>query len=397
MRTLFFIASLSLLLSCKKNESPATIDVKVGALLSLTGNWSTLGKTSDEAIRLALVNTNDYMATTSSPYRFSLVTYDTKLDTSSAIAAIKRADTLGIKFIIGPQSSAEVAAIRNYANQKGIIVVSQGSTAGSLAIANDAIFRFCPGDALEGAAMAKAILSSGKTDLITLAREDAGNKGLQTSVRNNFLALGGKVDSLLPYAATTTNFTAVLAQVKTLIQAKLNTTSADKIAVYLASFDECVGLFKQASSDPIFSSVRWFGGDGVVLSAALTSDAVAAGFAVSTGFIAPNFGLPVVPHPALANIVAFIKSKTGLEPDAYALAAFDAFAVIAATVNAFPDANVSFEKVKNSFYFEASKYFGITGPLLLNTAGDRTTGSYDYWGIAFENGAYKWKLVGKSG
>lgn len=143
--------------------------------------------------------------------------------------------------------------------------------------------------------------------------------------------------------------------------------------------------------------MRWFGGDGVVLSAALTSDAVAAGFAASTGFIAPNFGLPIIPHPALANIVAFIKSKTGLEPDAYALAAFDAFAVIAATVNAFPDANVSFEKVKNSFYFEASKYFGITGPLLLNTAGDRTTGSYDYWGIAFENGAYKWKLGGKSG
>lgn len=397
MRTLFVIASFSLLmLSCKKNQTPATIDVKVGALLSLTGNWSTLGKTSDEAIRLALVNTNAYMETTSSPYRFSLVTYDTKLDTASAIGAIKRADSLGVKFIIGPQSSAEVAAIKSYADQKGIIVVSQGSTAGNLAINNDAIFRFCPGDALEGAAMARTIYASGKTDLITLARDDAGNKGLQTSVRTNFLALGGRVDSLLPYAASTTNFTSLLAQVKTVLQNKLTTTTSDKIAIYLASFDECVALFKQASADPIFSSVRWYGGDGVVLSAALPADPIAASFAATTGFIAPNFGLPAVPHPTLANIVSFIKSKTGLEPDAYALAAFDAFAVIAATVNAFPDADVSFEKTKNSFYFEASKYFGITGPLLLNTAGDRSTGSYDYWGIVIENGVYKWKLVGKS-
>jgi hypothetical protein len=34
--------------------------------------------------------------------------------------------------------------------------------------------------------------------------------------------------------------------------------------------------------------------------------------------------------------------------------------------------------------------------LLLNAAGDRSIGSFDYWGIVLEGGSYKWKLVGKS-
>ena len=45
---------------------------------------------------------------------------------------------------------------------------------------------------------------------------------------------------------------------------------------------------------------------------------------------------------------------------------------------------------------EPNQYFGITRPVLLNTAGDRSTGLFDYWGIVEEGGIYKWILVGKS-
>ena len=72
------------------------------------------------------------------------------------------------------------------------------------------------------------------------------------------------------------------------------------------AIDECVSLFNEASTDPILSSVQWYGGDGVVLSPALTGDAQAAAFAVTTKFIAPNFGLPTIPHPDLATISAGI-------------------------------------------------------------------------------------------
>jgi branched-chain amino acid transport system substrate-binding protein len=383
-------------IGCKKVNDSAITEVEIGALLSLTGNWSSLGVTSQKAIQVAIADVNAYMELKGTSTRFTSMVYDTKLDTAIAKLAMTDVVRIKTKYIIGPQSSAELAAIKPIADQNNILVVSQGSTASSLAISGDGIFRFCPGDAVEGPALAKTMFTEGKRVVITLARDDAGNKGLQTSVGNSFAALGGQVDAITPYPTNLNSFDNYLGTLKVKLQNYINSQGASKVAVYLASFDECVALFKQASSDPIFSSVQWYGGDGVVLSAALTGDAQAAAFATTTKFIAPNFGLPALPHPDLASISAAIKSETGIEADAYALAAYDAVWVIARTVIGLSNVSSDFAVIKNLFSLESSKYFGITGPLMLNASGDRSTGSFDYWGIVMEGGSYKWKLVGQS-
>jgi len=134
----------------------------------------------------------------------------------------------------------------------------------------------------------------------------------------------------------------------------------------------------------------------VVLSNVLLSDPEASAFAAATHFFAPNFGLPQQPHPDLAKLSAAIKSKTGIEPDAFALATYDAMWVIAKTIASFPSHPPNYTTLKDVFYSEASRHYGITGPIQLNAAGDRSSGTYDYWGIVEEGGSYKWKLVGKS-
>lgn len=382
--------------SCKKENNNSTTEITIGGLLSLTGNWSSLGVTSQEAIKMATEDINSYMQDIGSRYRFATAIYDTKLDTSLALESIRDAHSKNIHFIIGPQSSAELGAIKSFVNTNNMLLVSQSSTASSLAVANDAIFRFCPGDVVEGAAMARTMYSIGKRSIITLSRDDAGNRGLQQSVGNVFSTLGGNVEALNPYSTSISDFSALLATLKTTLQQKINSVGTDKVGIYLASFDECVALFKQADNDPVFSSVDWYGGDGVVLSNALVSDAQAASFASKTSFFAPNFGLPLIPHPDLASIAATIKSKTGIEPDAYALAAYDAMWVIAQTIVTVPESINNIDKAALIFNAEASRHFGITGPVQLNAAGDRSSGSFDYWGIIFENGAYYWALVGKS-
>ena len=168
------------------------------------------------------------------------------------------------------------------------------------------------------------------------------------------------------------------------------------MGIYLASFDECAVLFVQASTDPVFSSVKWFGGDGVVFSNALISNSVASSFALTTQFFVPNFGLPQQVNPNLARIAASIKSKTGTDPDAYALSVYDAMWVIALTESSFPKYPVDFATLKSVFQSQADRYYGITGPVILNAAGDRSIGSFDYWGIVNLGGTYQWKLVGRS-
>lgn len=392
----FCLLVLVSLVGCKKTNDVPYTEVEIGALLSLTGNWSSLGVTSQKAIGLAIDDVNAYMEQKGTNIRLTGMVFDTKLDT--AIAKLAMADIVRTrtKYVIGPQSSAELAAVKPLADQNNILVVSQGSTASSLAISGDGIFRFCPGDVVEGPALASTIYAEGKRVVISLSRDDEGNKGLQTNLGKAFVALGGQVDAIAPYSTTISDYTSLLSTLRSKLQTYIGTQGESKVAVYLASFDECVALFKQAAADPIFSSVQWYGGDGVVLSAALTADNQAAAFAADTKFIAPNFGLPALAHPDLSSISSAIKTATGIEPDAYALAAYDAVWVIAKTVTAMSTSDATYDLTKKVFNVESSKYFGITGPLLLNPAGDRSTGAFDYWGIVLENGSYKWKLVGKS-
>lgn len=399
MKKIFSFAALFLTLSFLsfKYHTPAEpITIKVGGLLSLTGNWSSLGVTSQEAMNLAVKEINKRMELTGSPYRFEVAFYDTKLDPAGAQAAIKQAYSEGVRYIIGPQSSAEVAAIRSFADEKGILVVSQGSTAGALAIPGDAVFRFCPSDAVQGDAMAQAIYSFGGRALISITRDDVGNRDLQRAVDEAFLRRGGVVDTLPAWPVSTTDFTPVLATLKSKIEQQSKKVGAGKVGVYLASFDRSTELFRLAAKDPVFSSVRWYGGDGIALSSAVLSDVASSNFAASAKFFAPTLALPQQGSGDLSALAGAIKATTSIEADAYTLATYDALWVIARTVTAFPVPPTDFAKVKEVFRQEAAQYYGITGHTLLNEAGDRATGHFDYWGVVKEGGTYTWKWVGKS-
>jgi branched-chain amino acid transport system substrate-binding protein len=244
--------------------------------------------------------------------------------------------------------------------------------------------------------MAKTIHKSGIKGLVTVSRDDAGNKGLQQATGMAFTNLGGNINAIAPYATTTTNFGAVIGEIKNKVQHFSSLYGATATAVYLASFDEAVALFKQTASDPVLSSVKWYGGDGVTLSAALIDDESAAGFAAATNFFSPTFGLPAQAESKWQPLSKAIRDRTGMDPDAFALASYDALWVIALTYNATTGINADTDKLKSVFQQQADMYYGVTGPTLLNDFGDRALGSFDYWGIVSQNGVYVWKLVGKS-
>ncbi len=383
--------------ACKKTETPSRKTINVRGFFSLTGNWSSLGITSRAAIELAADDINTYLTNKISGFRLAVSVSDTKLETDRAKTFFTEAKNDKISFIIGPQSSAEVAAIKPLSDTSDIIVVSQSSTAGSLAIAGDNIFRFCPSDRIEGAAMAATIARDGIKGLVTIAREDAGNIGLQNSTGAAFTAKGGQIAAITPYSVTLTDYSAVVASIKDQLNTLIATYGAGKVGIYLASFDEGTEIFKLAAADPVLSSVKWFGGDGVTLSTAFLGDATVAGFVMKTGFFAPSFGLPVATEAKWKPVAARIKAKTGTEPDAFALVAYDAMWTIAYTIEANNGSTDGFAKLKALFVEQANKYNGIVGSEALDAAGDRANGTYDYFSIVKEGNSYVWKLVGKSG
>src|SRR5687767_6664801 len=190
--------------SCEKDDDVQTIDVR--GLFSLTGNWSSLGITSQAALDIAAEDINDYLEDKDANFKLGVSVSDTKLETGLAQTFFTEAKDDNITFIVGPQSSAELAAIKPLSDAADMLVVSQSSTAGSLAIAGDNIFRFSPSDKIEGAAMANTIYNTGFRGLVTVARNDAGNLGLQTSTGDAFTVKGGQIVAVTPYATTLTDY-----------------------------------------------------------------------------------------------------------------------------------------------------------------------------------------------
>src|SRR5881275_485549 len=211
----------------------------VGALLDLSRGWTSLGRASRVTLRLAAADANVTLARRGSPLRVELRIVDAEGEPPVALRQLRQLAASGVHVVVGPQKSSEVAAVRRAASRLGAVVISQGSTAHSLAIAGDNVLRFVPDDLREGEAVVALLRHDGIDAIVPVWRRDAGNAGLASSVRGKFVAAGGKVSKGVPYATKAMPFNAVASSISGQA-ASLRTAGAKHVGVYLAGFDEVV-------------------------------------------------------------------------------------------------------------------------------------------------------------
>jgi ABC-type branched-subunit amino acid transport system substrate-binding protein len=108
--------------AAKRSKRP----VMIGVLVSLTGSWSSLGKNTVAALRIAAADLEN-IRPQYRPARFRFLVRDTKLDPARALDAIRDFHERGVKIVIEPQSSAELAMIKPFADAHNMLVISQGS------------------------------------------------------------------------------------------------------------------------------------------------------------------------------------------------------------------------------------------------------------------------------
>jgi len=363
---------------------------EISGLFSMTGNWNTLGITGNEAARMAVQDVNAWAAQRGSKESISWRLYDTKLDPATAKANLLDAASRGVHVVVGPQSSAEVAALRQTADSVNVLVISPSSTAGSLAIAGDNILRLCPSDKQEGPAIASMMRAEGKTVVLAVWRDDIGNRGLATSVRDYMKANGGAVVGGFEYSTTTTDFAPVVAQMRTELDIAVKIYGKEKIAVYVPAFDEVVNLAAAIpADDTLLRGVRWYGGDGTVNSTALAPQVA---FFEQVGYPCPDVGIGDAIERA-KPIIERIQTATGIVPDAFALCVYDAVWLAGMSMLNGPHSeggSVLRQRVTDA----ASVYYGASGWTKLNEAGDRAYGVYDMKVLRRVNGTPTWVTVG---
>jgi branched-chain amino acid transport system substrate-binding protein len=327
-----------------------------------------------------------------SPRRVRLVVEDTGTDPAAALERLRGMAARGIRIVVGPQTSAEVAAVKAYADQNGILVLSQGSTARSLSLPGDNVYRFAQDDTFEAQAVTALLAHDGIRAVVPVWRGDAGNDGLAASVRDSFQALGGSVADGARYSPTATDFAAVVDTVGQQARRAIDEYGAAAVGIYLAAFDEVVPLFHQAARDPVLASLRWYGSDGVALSEGLARDAPAARFAAGAGYPNPIFGLPEETRATWEPIVQRVSATIGRIPESFAISAYDAL-WLATRAHLEAGDLESPAVLKAALERAAESYSGATGSTAFDEAGDRKVGSYDFWAVRERDGAFRWARI----
>ncbi len=372
-------------------------EIRFGALLPLTGDLSSAGEASQIALQIAVKDVNQYLFSIGSEITVKLIIEDTKTDTAVALEKLKRLKEKDVGIVIGPQSSAEVKAVREYAEENDILLISPSSTSLSLSIHGDNVFRFCPDDTHQAEAIAKQMWEDGVRVVVPIRRGDVWGDDLFQLTKNEFEVLGGKVVYGVRYNPTTRDFSTELQSLNLKIdKAIAQYGDADSVAVHLIAFDEVVPIFIQVGQEQsaIFSSIKWYGSDGTALNNALITNPQSARFAVTTGFSNPLYG-EKEELEKYGLIKKQIQEKIGRDPDTYAIIAYDALWVATLASLAPETENTNADALKNALVQTAESYNGATGRIALNEAGDRMSGDYDFWAIKEEEdeGTFKWKKV----
>ncbi|MEZ0345380.1 MAG: ABC transporter substrate-binding protein [Infirmifilum sp.] len=357
--------------------------VPIGALLELTGDLASYGKRDQAALELAVQDINAFAESIGSPFRFRLLVEDTATTPEQALSKLQALAAQGVQAVVGLEASSEVSSVKQFADANKIVVISIGSTATSLAITGDYIFRVVPTDAFQGRALARLVWSDGFKNAAVIYRNDAWGKGLYDAFSARFQELGGRVVGV-PYDP---NAQDVSGEVARLAQEASNLGAAT--AVVLISFeDDGIRVIQAAVQNPTLSQLKWYGTDGVALSTKFT-DQIGQQLASLGGFPCTIF--QPANNPQQERFIHVFQQKTGEYPHSYAMNAYDAAWLIALSVMA--TGQYSGEAIAKALPTIAQHYFGVTGNTALDQNGDRVAGDYAVWAVIKTQNGYDWVQI----
>ena len=369
--------------------------ITIGDLVPLTGDLSAYGQRSKVAVDMAISDINTWLATTGSSVTFAVHHEDTATDPATCLEKLQSMAAEGIQVYVGPMTSAEVRNVLPYADTNNLVLISQSSTAESLANrTNSYLFRLVPTDDAQSQAVARVVISSGFPYAIVVARHDTWGDGLSSSFEARYQQDGGTIIDTVTYTPVTTgtyDFSPQLTQMQSDYTTAVAKYGASKVAIVAVSFDELSVLYQQATSYQNLLTATWFGTDGTAESSTITS---------SSGSIAAevhSFSTIYAPTEGAKNaaFTAAFVNKTGGQPDAYSYSAYDATWIAALSI--LTVGKNSGAAVQSVLISVANNYYGVSGWPDLNANGDRTISDYDIWNVVpnpSASGTYQWALAG---
>lgn len=393
MKKLVLLIAMSMMfLSCADEGKDWKI-IPVGALLNRTGSGNSLGESADTVLNYAIADVNDYLEDNFAFFTLELHREDTGTDSLRALQKLQALHAQGIKVVIGPQTSAEASALRAYAEQNDMILLSPSSVAISLAIPGDNLYRLPPSDYIQAKAMARMLIDDNIKQLVTIKREDVWGNDLYQAVKSEFEKMGGQAQIVISYNAKEHSFEDYVNTLDQSVASFLSSYENDEVAVYMISMGEGMNILEAAAEKDNLGKVRWYGASAFAENKNLINNKIAADFAISRGLPCPIFGLnPDFELDFWGPIMKKTDAALGRKTDIYALCAYDALWLAALTYERASD-NADINSMLEALNYQAEHYAGPSGYTAFNEAGDRAAANYDFWSPYKDGDEYSWKTV----
>ena len=339
--------------------------LEIGALVTLGDEPFSDGMRL-EAIRLAV---DDYNRNEARAFSIALSVHE--FDRSAPVESYRAAlaEGVGPRLFVGPTTSAPVAAIAGPATADGAVIVSPASSAMSLAVPGDAVFRLSPDGYLQASAIAHMMDEAGAGAAFIVAQDDTYGRDLAASLGGILPLRGIAVEGEIFFERGGGEWGGAADELDAALSAS---TSPAPAVVFVGVDEDFAGLAAEAGSPGrgSLAAARWFDSGAVENSPLVAADAAAAAFAESVGFATP---VPSPPPTELSRrIDRIVGAATGGSPHMFEYGAYDAVFLLAAAAESagFPGGPLDALAVREALPAVAVPYVGALGDVRLDAAGD---------------------------
>ena len=358
------IAAIAFVTIEKKPE-----EIKVGAILPLSGDLSAYGKYVKRGIELAAeeINANGGIggANITVLYKDNGGESDKTVSVMNALIAEDK-----VPVVIGAVVSANTLAVCPIAEKKKVVLISPTSTSPKLSDYKNYVFRTCPSDIYQGKALSDVIFDlkpEGARVAVMFVDNDYG-VGLKDAFVKSYQERG-EIVAVEAHKEGDTEFTGVLSAIK---------DKNPDVVVLITYAKEGAAIVKQGREEGL--DVAWVGSDGI------KSNAFIEQAGKDAEGVKATYPISMVSESVTENFVKLYRAKYGTGSiDTDVTYGYDTMHVVAEAIE-----KGGYDAEDISDALREIRYHGVCGAKKFDENGD-VPPAYDLWKV--ENA--KWVLESK--
>ena len=343
------LCALLLIVGCSKKDS---MEIKIGAILPLTGDGAKYGQSAKRGIDLAVEEINGSGGVRNRKLR--IIYEDSMLDPKQGVSAISKLVTVNkVPAIIGAMASSVTLAIAPIAEKNNVVLLSPASSAPEISKAGDYIFRNTYSDIYEGPKISSYAYDKigSRRSAILYINNDFG-VGLSKAFQESFVGLGGKIVAAETYEQGSSDFRTQLSKIK----------QSEPDSIYLVGYAEIGPILRQAKETGMshqFLSCIMFEDPKILEVAKEAAEGVIYAY--------PAYN-PEGNQHGVTNFVQKFRQKHNKEADVYAASSYDALKILAHAINL---GGFKAASIKEALY-SVKDFPGVTGATTFDSNGDVT-------------------------